>query len=714
MSVDANAALKLVGQTIGGCKLLEIIGSGGMGAVYRAEQLSLGKQVAVKILGDEWAKDERHVESFLQEARLAARLEDEHIIQIYDVGTEGGKNFIVMQLARGEMLSSELKKGPLEPERALKLIEGIAKGLSVAHAQNIIHRDIKPGNLVIGDGDLIKILDFGLARLDDEGDKAQGQFMGSIAYMSLEQSEYMPVGPQTDIYALGITAYQCLAGQLPFRGGSTNNYDLLVRHHCEQPAAPSILRPELPLTLSRVVLKMIEKSAERRYKTVDDLLFDLKLIRRRQMPTVTDTWTARPLNPPTVELEGLNSTEVYREGLARQREQFRAGEPVTPLRELLPTMGVEYRNPENTLMPATFLQARVGDSRATLRDATSALADDGFTFDRFHVLERNDRLIVRVEDSKSLSLLEAQRLFDLLEALPLDGRAVGIALGPSFEALGQDIRWVVDAYNLLDRRGSKFSLIVGSMENHTTFVNLGIDSHIKLELELDSGSGSKRKPKVEAPDTPDVEVPPLSPASQALAEQIRALVESRELLEAMRAWKRLLASGISRPQEDALADVRKSLYDGLLALGEEAWNQDDADTATERFNMLIDLDPDRYEGHYYKGLALKSEGKLEYAQAFLTQAILAAPDEGELFYHRAIVRSRSGDTEGALRDLNMALTHNPRLASAYYNRARLHKRMGREDLMKRDLALFERLKGEADKVLPSAGGRAPKPADLRS
>jgi tetratricopeptide (TPR) repeat protein len=262
----------------------------------------------------------------------------------------------------------------------------------------------------------------------------------------------------------------------------------------------------------------------------------------------------------------------------------------------------------------------------------------------------------------------------------------------------------VDTYNILDKRGCAFTLVVGSMENHTTFVNLGIDTHIKLELELGgaiSVSLERFKPDEADIDTAELEpVGELTPSARALVTQIREMIAGRELADAARAWRRLITEGIDRKQLDSLRDLRDLLYDKLLADGKEAFDAEDHETATERFNLLIDLDPARHEGHFYKGLLLKSEGKLEYAQAFLTQAILAAPDDAELFYHRAIVRSRVDDLDGALRDLDMALQHNPRMTSAYYNRAKLHKRMGREDLMKRDLLMYDRLKGGSAKVRP--------------
>ena len=711
-----SSAPEMRGRRIGGCEIVDVIGQGGMGTVYLANQLALNKKVALKILDAKWAIEPKNVENFLREARLAAKLEDEHIVAIYDVGTDSGLNYIVMQLARGETLKDRMRKGALELEDALNYIEGAAKGLSVAHAHNITHRDIKPANLMIGDDGIIKILDFGLAKLDrkEGGEDDTATFVGSVAYMAPEQSEYIRIDSRTDIYALGVTAYQALTGVLPYRGES--NWELLVRHHCEEPLAPSVVNKEVPLTVSRVVLKMINKDPAQRHETIDDVLTDLKLLRRHQLPAADAPWNRRPLNPSAVDVGATKCEDVYRKGLKAQRESFRANKPVKPLREILPALGVVFRKSgDPALMPSNFLEFEVGEKRQTLAQVVAR----EYKFEkekilyasRFIIVQRPERMLLTIKGRKPLSVGDVQHLYDLLEALPLKNKVLAVALPPDYVAQGQDIRWIVDAYNMLDKRGCGFSVIVGSMENHTTFINLGLDSHIKLELELERTAsvdiqqlvakgenlpGSLASELGAAGQLPGAAK--LTPGAKALVTQISELIASGDLTEAARAWRRLAAESSERKALSDLRPLRHELFEKLLAEGKEAFEQDDFPTATERFNLLIDLDPGRYEGHYYKGLLLKHEGKLEYAQAFLTQAILAAPDEADLFYHRAIVRSRVNDMEGALRDMDMALNHNPRLVQGYYNRAKLHKRMGHDDLARHDLKLYEKLKKEQERA----------------
>ncbi|MCC6572826.1 MAG: protein kinase [Planctomycetes bacterium] len=710
---------EMKGKKVGGCEIIELIGVGGMGAVYLANQLALNKHVAIKILDAKWMSEQRHVESFLAEARLAAKLEDENIVGIYDVGTDGPYHYIVMQLARGETLKDRLKRGVPSVEEALGYIEGAARGLSVAHANRIAHRDIKPGNLMVGDDGRIKILDFGLAKLDrgDPADDGTSQFMGSVAYMSPEQSEYMRVDYRSDIYSLGCTAYQCLTGQIPFKGD--NNWEMLVRHHCEEPTAPSQLRPEVPLTVSRVVLRMMAKDPADRYPNMDALLTDLKLLRRHQIPATAAPWQKRSLNPEPVDLLTIDCEDVYRKGLKVQRDAFKAGQPVRPLRDLLPGLGVIYRaTHEPSLVPANFLTVSSNGSRWPLAvaaaknfqpDNVSALS----YADRFEITTKPERIAIKVKGRDPLGIAQTQRLYDLLEAMPQGKRAVAIALQPDYVAQGQDVRWVVDVFNLLDRARTPFSLVVGSMDNHSTFIRLGIDSHIRLELELERESTltlgklqPKEVPKVVNSDDTGIRaaagtLPGLENLAAPAAKLVRTIAEKMRdghAPEAVRTWRKLVTEGLDKQQMVALRPLKHELFEKVLAEGKEAYDQDDYATANDRFNLLIDLDPARHEGHFYKGLLLKEEGKLEYAQAFLTQAILAAPDDAELFYHRAIVRSRADDQDGALRDLNMALDHNPRHVASYFNRAKLHKKMGRDDLAQRDIKLYDKLKREEEKA----------------
>ncbi|MCA8947587.1 MAG: hypothetical protein KDB29_15230, partial [Planctomycetes bacterium] len=272
-------------------------------------------------------------------------------------------------------------------------------------------------------------------------------------------------------------SYQCLVGSLPFRGD--NNFDLIAKHHCEEASAPSIARHDIPLTLSRVVLRMMAKDPADRYANIDDVLLDLKLIRRHQLPAAPEPWSRRPLNPHPVDLTGIKTEELYRNALKKQRAQFTEGRPVVPMRELMPKMGVVYKaSNEPDLLPAAFLEVKGGEKRMPLAFVAMKKFDlrdikgDFEYAERFRIFNHDERLVIRIKGQKPLNIVDVQRLFDLLEALPADFRAIAVALEPEYSAQGSDIRWVVDTYNILDKRGASFTLIVGSMENHTTFVNL--------------------------------------------------------------------------------------------------------------------------------------------------------------------------------------------------------------------------------------------------
>src|SRR4051794_31161902 len=213
----------VAGLTFGGrYELLSRVAVGGMGEVWEARDLVIGRAVAIKILKDEYLGDPGFLERFRAEARHAALVNHEGIANVYDYGEEDGSAFLVMELVPGEPLSSILEREhALPPDRVLDIVSQTALALHAAHAAGLVHRDIKPGNLLITPEGRVKITDFGIARIADQVPlTATGQVMGTVQYLSPEQASGQPASPATDIYSLGIVAYEALAGRRPFTGES--------------------------------------------------------------------------------------------------------------------------------------------------------------------------------------------------------------------------------------------------------------------------------------------------------------------------------------------------------------------------------------------------------------------------------------------------------------------------------------------------------------
>ncbi len=708
------------GTRVGPCEIINLIGHGGMGDVYRAKHIALGKEVALKVLATTYAEKPEFVEGFLREAKLAARLEDAHIVQTYDVGSDGNSHYIVMQLARGMSLRERMRQGRPTVSEALSIIEQVAKGLSVAHSAGIVHRDIKPHNIILPeDQGPLKILDFGLARLERslrEPDQL-AELVGSVAYMAPEQCDYVPVDARADIYALGVTAFQCLTGSLPFpvdTGGGT--FETIARHQFQLASAPSLLNTEIPLTVSRVVLRMLEKQPEKRYTTVDEVLDELRLIRRHSMPATPNPWGERRLDPPVLQ-GGTANAERFRKALVEQRDHLRQGHSLTPLSATGELLGLEWEDGGNVLKPEDFLElVRTSDNQSV---ALSESAGAGGSYNwksRFGVeLDESGGLeVISVNGTQPIEPLEAQHLFDLLEALASVSawpKLLRLNLTADYQVQAQDVRWVVEAFNLAAANSCDLVVRVGSTKNHDTFLQLGLDQHIRVELEL------QREPELTEIVHPGAEdalpswlaeagtldgMGALPPAGRALVATIGRHIRTEALDQAGQAWRQLVGALRDGPHGGIRA-LRRELCDGIWKRGYRLYRAGDLNSAGIDFNTLVDIDPGRFEGHFGKGLVYKKLGKLDYASAFLTQAILAQPDNADLFYHRAIVRSRVGDHRGAQRDLNMAIEHNPRHANAYFNRAILHKKMNRPDLARRDMRIAQRLNPalrEASRVKP--------------
>ena len=257
-------------------ELIEKIGEGGMAVVYKARCRLLNRYVAIKILRPEFTKDVQFVENFKRESQAAAGLQHPNIVSVYDVGKEGNIHFIVMELIDGRPLSDIIEeRAPMDYKTSIELIKQVASALSVAHRNHIIHRDVKPHNIMITKDGMAKLADFGIAKAVSDSTLATetSKVIGSVHYFSPEQARGAYVDERSDIYSLGIVLYEMLTGQVPFDGD--NPVQVALMHINEEITPPSELVPGIPPALEKLVMKATDKYQSNRYKSADEFLEDL-------------------------------------------------------------------------------------------------------------------------------------------------------------------------------------------------------------------------------------------------------------------------------------------------------------------------------------------------------------------------------------------------------------------------------------------------------
>jgi serine/threonine protein kinase len=426
----------MIGRTLSHYKILQKLGSGGMGDVYLAEDSDLGRQIALKVLPPDLAESEERRARFQREAKAVAALNHPHIVTVHSVEQADGVHFITMELVRGKTLSEVIPKKGLPLAKFFEIAIPLADAVATAHEKGILHRDLKPDNLMLSDEGRLKILDFGLAKLKPEAGVTgisglatnarteEGRIVGTVAYMSPEQAEGKTLDSRSDIFSLGIVLYEMAAGKRPFQGET--NASVLSSILKDTPKSVTELNPALPSALGRILRRCLVKDAEHRYQTAKDLRNELEELKRE-----------------------VDSGELH-EGVA-PRSSATLSKWMLAMVALLALAAALYilrRSPETSHPMPTFTQLT---SLAGVESFPSLSPDGNSTVYASAVSGNEDIYLQRVGGQKAINLTEDSPVDDTQPAFSPDGTRVAFRSARDgggifvMGATGESVKRVSDA-----------------------------------------------------------------------------------------------------------------------------------------------------------------------------------------------------------------------------------------------------------------------------
>jgi len=394
-----------VGQQVAHFRILEKLGGGGMGRVYKALDLRLDRTVVLKFLPPHLGADEEATQRFIYEAKAASGLDHPHICVIYEIReTDQGRLFIAMAHYEGETLKPKIARGPLQVREALDYVAQIAEGLQRAHASGIVHRDIKPANVIVTVRGKVKILDFGLAKMAGSDLTREGTAIGTVAYMSPEQTHGNGVDARTDIWSLGVVLYEMLTGKRPFSSESDQTLIHGIRHDAPKPFRD--LRPDAPANVAALVSRCLEKTPERRYHDAGELLAAVRAVQAGGTAVRRPAWRLRvPPNGSVAVVLGLLLL-VAGTWLAGKRPRQAEVQETARLTAAAPRVDPDafalYLKASRVWPPRTDSEAIASLEQAIEKDSTFALAYA--TVARRYAIFGRDRATAERTVAKALAL----------------------------------------------------------------------------------------------------------------------------------------------------------------------------------------------------------------------------------------------------------------------------------------------------------------------
>ena len=640
----------MTGTTVLHYRIGERLGAGGMGEVFRAEDIRLGRPVALKFLPASYQYDPDRRERFFIEARAASALRSPYIAAIYDIGEHEGSSFIVMEFVEGEVLSRALERGPLPVLDTISIAMQVADALDEAHSMGIVHRDIKSSNLVITERGLVKVLDFGLAKVtgnlvppgresDSDPTTRLGQetvtglILGTVSYMSPEQALGQQVDHRSDIFSLGVVIYEMLTGQLPFNGDSSTEAIDRILHH--EPAAIARFNYNVPSELERIVRKTLEKNPDYRYQAAREMYIDLRNLQR---DLDSNNRTASVGQPITEHQATVLLTE-------RQSGSSNA---------LAPKL-------ENAVAVMTFSNITGEDKDEWIG---SGIAET-VTSDLKKV--RGLSVIGRERTFEVLKELGTGQLSDFDETVAIDvGRRLAASwiLGGGYQRIGEMIRITARVIDVNTGEVVRTVKIDGDIKEI-----FGLQDKIVYELSqgLNLELGTSEINEIEAAETQSVE------AYESFSRgMINLRTGSRDSLDrAIHYFEKAAEMDPNYAGAWAALSAAYDLKGGFLSIPELSHK------AVEFAEKAVKLNPRLSHAHQFLGGAYSTLGRYDEAIAAMTEAVRLEPNNAGA--HGSLARAYwlgKGMVEEAIVELEHAVSINPQAGYSYLQLVFLHTLVG--------------------------------------
>ena len=658
----------MIGTTVSHYRILEKIGEGGMGQVYLAEHTKLKRQVSLKFLSKKLTEDETRKQRFIQEARAAASVEHPHIAAIYDIDEADGRTFIAMEFVRGESLREAINNGKLNLRRSLELDFQIADGLAKAHERGVVHRDVKPENVLVSEDGYAKIIDFGLAKLleplvQHEGSEEtetklrtkEGLVMGTVSYMSPEQARGQSIDARSDIFSFGVLFYEMLSGKAPFRKSSLAETLSAVLN--ETPPTVSISSAELAPDIERVLRKALAKDPSDRYQNMKDLAIDLRDLRGEFGTSSSRPMVAVPASPAKTPWPWIAVAAVALLGVVLGWALF--GRDTEP-----PGIGASGR-PAIAVM---YFESLSGDEE--IRWLSKGLPN---------------MLVTDLAQTPGLDVVSSQRIHEILTEIgqedldtinksmvPEIARRAGagaVVIGSIFKS-GDEIRLDVQVHDVASGR----VLSAESVRGDDIFPLVDeLAGRIRTSLSL--GDQPNVRPIAEV-TTPSLEAFQLySKGQEALRNFRRA--DARRLLEqavevdpsfAMAYFALANVAGMRGEEKLARQHMEKTLKlierlperQKLLVQADDAnWGRGEPEEAVEILEELILRYPDEEDAYAWLGTIYQQLNQNEKAVAIAEQGVKAVPQSGPLRNVYGYRLLRAGRIPEGLRELESYAELNP-------------------------------------------------------